>query len=206
MALSNWDTCAFDTEGKPCNGTIQRKYDDGKSASVEIYKNWVYVRDEAMWAEHGSYVKPTIAEVNDGRCTISKFRIYAKRGPQNAILVFVETGWKHSKDPKNEYSCMCGIGCYGFGNKEWVGVLPTTLEALKQWLQELKEDYIVDQEYLDLIQKSDALRFNQGDGYFADRTGKDDLGQVTKIGEARTPIFMQLIGAKEGSDDSTNKD
>lgn len=206
MALSNWDTCAFDSEGKPTNGVITKKHEDGSHSGVEIYKNWLYVRDTAMWVDGRSYVEPTIAEVHEGRSTIAGFRIYAKRGPQQSVLAFVETGWRHSDRPEAKYDCMCGIGCYGFEGEQWVGVQRPTFAALLAWLGELMNDYIVEEDYMKLIENSDPLRFNQGDGYFADNTGHPELSQVTRIGEANQPIILSMLGAgKEGQDSEADE-
>lgn len=192
MALSNWDTCALNTEGKPCNGVLSIQHEDGSAAHVIFYKNWLYIRDEGMWADGRSYTKPTIAEVWDGHINIANFDIYAKRGSQNSILAYVSTGWRH----KNTFQCMVGVGCYGFAGEEFVGVLPKTYQELLTFLHELKEDSVLAEEDWQTYASAKPLRFNQGDGYFANNLDDDNLNQPTILGEAHTPILLKFLGKK----------
>ena len=109
MALSNWDTLAFNTDGQPCDGTL-RGFD---GASAAIYKNWLYVRDPKMWVPGRSFVEPTIAQVTSGNVMISEFDIIAKRHEmQEAIFVLAEC---HRSEP-HQRAWMAGIGCYGFSD------------------------------------------------------------------------------------------
>lgn len=111
MALSNWDTLAINNQGKGCDGTF-----GNKDVSIDIYKNWVYLRSPKMWHEGMSYVKPTIASINHGNINIGGLQIEARRGPQNAIFVFAYHSYT---TPKNKYKhkYFAGIGCYGFYDK-----------------------------------------------------------------------------------------
>lgn len=104
MALSNWDTLAFGHDGKPNDGS----FDDGKGNSVDLYKNWLYVRSEKMWYEGYQYIKPTIAQIGEGDLTLAGFEIHACRGPQNAVFAVVSFG------PWDDRKYSGGIGCYGF--------------------------------------------------------------------------------------------
>lgn len=205
MALSNWDTCAFNEKGEPTNGAVTKQLKDGTTSGVEIYKNWLYVKDTGMWKDGRSFSEPVIAEINEGRAIISGFRIYAKRGPQRSVLAFVEAGWKHSTDPELKYKCMAGIGCYGFDGEKWVGVQKATFDALVGWLDELVDDYVVDKDYLKLIRESDPLRMNQGDSFFADRFGEPELSVATKIGEPKNPIILQVLKTEKEEEDHGNR-
>ena len=105
MALSNWDTLAFDHDGKTCGGVFQR---DGGDA-VEIYKNWLYVRSPKMWkAGASSFTKPVIAEIHAGEMKVAGFDISAERGPQHGVFVFLEYG------PHTDRKIGGGIGCSGY--------------------------------------------------------------------------------------------
>ena len=109
MALSNWDTLAFDVDGQPCNGVLVGF--DG--ASAEIYKNWLYVRDPKMWTRGRGFVSPTIAQIESGEVTVSEFQIHAERhSGQDAMFVLVEC---HRYEPR-EVRWMAGIGCSGYSN------------------------------------------------------------------------------------------
>lgn len=110
MALSNWATMAFDSEGKPCDGTIK----GFGSASAEIYKNWLYIYSEKMWAEGDSFTQPCIAQIDEGRLCIGKLEIEASRGPQDAIFVSI-TSTDYTADPC-ETIRMAGIGCCGYSD------------------------------------------------------------------------------------------
>lgn len=111
MALSNWDTMAFDEEGVPTNGIIEG-FTEG--TSCEIYKNWLYVRDEDMWFEGRKYVKPTIAQIDSGEVMMSDFTIRAARGPQEGIFVWVESS--RYVDKEYQVKRMAGIGASGYGD------------------------------------------------------------------------------------------
>lgn len=116
MALSDWDTMAFDSDGKPCNGIIEG-FLEGTNA--EIYKNWLYIRDAKMWCEERGYMKPTIAEIFEGCISISDFDIRAVRGPQRAIFVSIKCIRYHEQKKDEEYRepdirRMAGIGCDGY--------------------------------------------------------------------------------------------
>lgn len=110
MALSNWDTMAFDENGKPCSGIVTNA--DG--SMVEIYRNYLYVHSPKMWRLSGGYRKSVIAEMMDGDIELSGFHIIAKRSDtQNAVFVFC----KHSYTAENGYKYFGGIGCSGYVNK-----------------------------------------------------------------------------------------
>jgi len=114
MALSNWDTLAFGPDGKPSNGKLTGF--DGQS--VEIYKNWLYVKDAKMFTEKRGFINETIALIESGNVTIANFDIKATRGPQNAIFAYVETTNYHVENDKHETKRMAGIGCYGYDSPE----------------------------------------------------------------------------------------
>lgn len=112
MALSNWDTLAFDTNGNPGSGDLVLP--DG--SGVNLYKNWLYVIHPKMWCEDCGYSKPTIASVNEGELTIGHMHIYAIRhDDQNSIFTLIEA-WICGEDGNiiDERQYMCGIGCYGY--------------------------------------------------------------------------------------------
>ena len=105
MALSNWDTLAFDTKGKSSFG---KKHWEG--TGVEIYKNWLYIHSSNLWYEGCLYSKPIIAELWEGKLSIENLTIHAVRGPQNAIFVIVAK-WD---EETGEYEFFGGIGCSGY--------------------------------------------------------------------------------------------
>jgi hypothetical protein len=105
MALSNWDTLAFDHEGKSCDGEFVREGGD----AVEIYKNWLYVRSPKLWKPDPSYhTNDVIAEIHVGEMKVAGFDISAERGPQHGVFVFLEYG------PYPDRKIGGGIGCSGY--------------------------------------------------------------------------------------------
>jgi len=256
MALSNWDTLAFDENAKPTNGVIEGFVE---GTGCEIYKNWLYVRDEGSWTEGRSYMCPTIAEIRSGDLCLAGFDIEAVRGPQEAIFAKVTaTRYKEQEKDKPyqrpDVRLLAGIGCSGYqtpfeiimeeegldpkewepltsgssgdgkgprkliftfqkiGETEfreferdqyptyetrWVGVLPSTLAEFIKWLKsngsygsEYDKDYT---NWVDKIEKAEALRVNQGDMYFAKNAGIEL--SVTPVGQQKKPIMEHLCEA-----------
>lgn len=108
MALSNWDTLGIDQDGKLCFGI-----DTAKDCGVEVYKNWIYVRDISMWRE-GTFSSPTIAEIQEGEVTLSDFYIYAERCElQRAVFCFVRL--RDYTEKKRRW--FAGIGCCGYDDE-----------------------------------------------------------------------------------------
>ncbi len=111
MALSNWDCLAFDETGQPSNGSFPGFGED----RVEIYKNWLYIRDPDLWRPN-KYMKPTIAEISHGDICLSGVHIRAVRHDlQNSIFAFVSFRKYSGEGPQTKY--FCGIGCYGYQNQ-----------------------------------------------------------------------------------------
>lgn len=104
VAISDYDTLAFDTEGKPCSGSVEF----GKTG-VCIYKNWVYVSNPELWKDGYSYVESTIAEIKSGIVTLAGVSFEAIRDDkQDSIFVYCRQGY--GKEERK----FCGIGCRGY--------------------------------------------------------------------------------------------
>lgn len=154
MALSNYDSMAVNAKGEPTNGVFTSKL----GVTVEVYKNWIYVRDPKAWQPGGSYIEPTVAQVEEGLLTYKDVHIAAKRGPKNGIYCVVTSqsydyapprGCKHC-GKKNEpgkkekefhasgcpavFAAMLGIGCYAYVGQKFVGVTKAEVKFLKDWL------------------------------------------------------------------------
>lgn len=107
MALSNWDTLAFDDEGKSCRAEFSVK--DG--VTIEIYKNWANVR----FGENNHFT------FNEGNVSVNGLEIFGKRGPQQAIFLFA----KHNDwdGEKTTHQYFAAIGCNGFmSNLDWLKI------------------------------------------------------------------------------------
>jgi len=122
MALSNWDLLAIDKKGKSCNGVIKNKI-----ASLTIYKNWAYIDSTKMWNDGTGFVKPVIAQINNGNLHIAGLNITAIRHSlQNSIFVFVDAS-TYDKNSKCNSNLFAGIGCYGYYSRideylRWKGI------------------------------------------------------------------------------------
>jgi len=211
MALSNWDTAALNHKGEPINGI----FTSPMGVTVEIYKNWLYVRDKKAWAEGGSFVEPTIMHVTSGDFIYKDVHLVAIRGPQEGVFAVV---WSWDKERKNVLG-MVGCGVYGFTDEgEWVGVTKDSLRWFQNRLQEKTAHEFIVVSYrhgedgvehsertrhevescvldvpecfreVDLVEK--ALRFNQGDAYFATRLGTDV--DASPPGKAEEPLLMTM--------------
>lgn len=192
MALSNWDTLSLNEKNESITGT----YISPLGVRVDIYKNWLYVRDEKAWEEGGAYVKPTIMQINEGDIRYKDVYIFAKRGPQNGVYCAVWTPSYARKDEKLTF--MVGTGVYGYGDKEWVGVTPESVAFLKSMLANEDEgglDFGLPEE-MSKLDFSKILRFNQGDAYFAAHLNIDV--PATGPGEAEEPILNQILAEPKG--------
>lgn len=130
MALSNWDTLAIDLDGNPTNGVFKSQR---SGATVELYKNWIYVRDPKAWREgDGRYVNDVVLEIQHGSLCYQNIHIAAMRGPQQGVFVVCWTVDYNEKPAK--YEGMIGCGVYGFDNEDWVGVTKESLDFLKEWI------------------------------------------------------------------------
>lgn len=184
MAASNWDTLALDEKSEPSTGYFTSPL----GVRVEVYKNWLYIYDAKAWEEGGAFTQDCVMEVQFGAVSYKDVSIFALRGPQEGVYAFVESWHKEG----GTYICtgMLGIGVYGFEDSTWVGVKPSSIEWLKK---KMAEDEIAERipNVLSKIDFTKAVRFNQGDAFFADR-GMVTLAP-TKPGEATVPILMQAL-------------
>jgi hypothetical protein len=102
----------------------------------------------------------------------------------------IETGEKivfHDEDKDGKYEIM----------SNWVGVEPDTANQLFEWISQLAE-FEQDEgmeEWIEKCRTAKALRFNQGDQYFADNMGFDV--PTTEVGEAEKPIIGNMLKDKE---------
>jgi hypothetical protein len=235
MALSNWDTLAVDENSKSTNGV----FESALGVTVEIYKNWLYVRDPKAWQEGGAFVEPTIMEVHDGSFRYKDVQIVAKRGPKTGVYAVVWTqtfpdvpstaekdcedcgakaGEAHNSSCKTygepSWKIMAGIGCYGYEGDEFVGVDVAEIEFLRAMIDESESEtwdipgpgdekktqtftHYSFEEKIRAINLDEALRFNQGDAYFAGHC--DEPPPATPPGVAEKTVMHSLIEAmKDG--------
>lgn len=188
MALSNWDTLAIDHEGNSCDGV----FESPSGVSVEVYKNWLCLKDSA-------WDKSIAMTVDSGEFEYKDLNLRAYRGPQNGVYFCVYTGYY--KEDKYYLTGMLGMGVYGYEDEEWVGVKKESVDWFGQLMNKIEEDQLGDgvsfihhiiniPDELRKLDLSSATRFNQGDRYFNKRAGLP-LNE-TKIGESSKPHLVQL--------------
>ncbi len=191
MALSNWDTLSIDHNSKPINGIIKSEM----GVQVEIYKNWLYVRDSIAW-QKGRYIEPTVMEIHNGNLTYKDVAIYAERGPQNGVYCVVCAPSWINKNEDEKLNAMIGIGCYGYSGDNWVGVHSESVDFLigmiKLNTDNLPWSY---KEILENLNFKKALRFNQGDEYLANKLDTDT--PTSKIGKSEEPVLMKMLKVKD---------
>lgn len=109
MALSNWDTLAFNNKGESCVGTFRHKNGNW----LEIYKNWAYLTSPSMWKKTKvGFRKPILASIEHGKINALGFNVQVARGDtQSACFVFASY-----YDKKNTV-LFGGIGCYGYADR-----------------------------------------------------------------------------------------
>ena len=136
MALSNWDILSINHNNDHTNGVIRSKL----GVTVEIYKNWLYVKDVIAWQSGSGYSKPTIAEIHSGNLIYKDIAIHAERGPQQGIYCIVHTPvWPTDKNDK-KLNLMVGIGCYGYTKNKWVGVHQKSIDFLAKMILLTSDD------------------------------------------------------------------
>lgn len=161
MALSNWATLAWNENGEPCDGSLK-----AEGVSIDIYKNWIYVRDENAWKEGSVFNKPTIMEISEGQIEYHRFKIIVSRSQNGALFVVAEYISKDQKENKQ----LMGIGAYGYDDANYVGVTEETKEEFFNWIKTSKEDWQFTI-LVDVTKIKDFKTFNQGDQYIADKFG-----------------------------------
>jgi len=188
MALSNWDTLCFDENGKSTNGIWKSPL----GVVVQIYKNWVYVRDEKAWVEGCEFSKPTVMEIHSGDFLYKDVNFFVLRGPQSGS--YVVAYWQEFVDGKMIYQGIIGCGVYGFNEAgDFVGVEPSSVEWFKKQLNDEHVDVHVPDIFKN-IDMSKGKRFNQGDMFFNEKIGTP-LG-ATKPGKAGEPIMIKMLRKK----------
>ena len=131
MALSNWDTLAFGSDGKPCEGEFEAP---NTGAKIEIYKSQIHVHHPDMWTDNTGYTKPIIAVMHKGDVRVAGFNIEATRyAPQHGVFVVASC----QKNPKNkdfyEEQYFAGIGCSGYVDSCKIYVERMGLEPDEGW-------------------------------------------------------------------------
>lgn len=186
MALSNWDTIAWDEKGEPCLGSMECP--DG--SSIEIRKNWAHISDPKAFRSEGSpFTADVIIQIWHGSFQYRRLCAFAKRGPQESVFLVAIYQEYEPKVLKELFA----IGAYGYSGNKWTGIKPTTIDEYKLWLRQLGNEDEIDAAMLPELKP--GLRYNQGDAYFANHLGEAVPG--TPPGEAKDTILSQMLDRVE---------
>jgi len=215
MSLSSWDTLAVDENGNSTNGVFESFQD----VKVEIYKNWLHIIDKKAWAKNCGYTKNVIAVINEGDLSYKDVNIIAIQGPQKGIYCVVwSQKYEEGSNKKPELRGMVGCGVNGYKGEKWVGVSSKSLEWFRKKLTDKvkftctyttyihgnKEKVKVEKgkhtsltykldipDELRFVNLTKALRFNQGDAFFAINVRK--AIPATPTGSVNVPIIEKLL-------------
>jgi len=183
MALSNWDTIAWNEKGEPTKGVLECP--DG--VKVKIYKNWVSIQDDKAWRE-GPFVKPYIISFWDGFVQYRNLYLFGKRSIQVSVfLAAIYKDWS-----KNITRALFGIGCYGFVGDKWVGVKYKTIHLFRKWLMTLPESSYFPLDKNEIPEFKEYKRYNQGDLYLANELGLEC--PQTEPERPTNPILCTMLG------------
>lgn len=190
MALSNWDTLAVDETGAPIEGASFAS--DNGLVKVAFYKNWLQVSSAQMWSDGGGFVSPVIATIQEGELRIGNLEILAVRGPQSGIYACVQQLVRDSAGYRRRG--MVGCSCYGFMDQSdlWVGITDAEVNFLRGFMLQRLEAPFRD------INLAGAVRFNQGDAFFAGEFGVE--APRSAPGESGTPILLDALKGLEKPD------
>jgi hypothetical protein len=136
MALSNWDTLAFDIDGPSHFGSVVNH----EQTVVSLYKNWLNVTRMVRsisgppWRRHDKVTEEYVATVNHGELHVGAWTIHARRGPQNGIYVIATSArWNQHEPVERAFLVGCGVSGYTDPTESYqgaaidLGVDPDTL-------------------------------------------------------------------------------
>lgn len=146
MSLGNWAGLSINNEGK-CENSIPNYL----GSTIEIYKNYILVRNEKLWQEEFGFVKPIITQIQEGDLKIAGFDIKAKRGMQKAVFLFTEY---YTKKDWTDKIYFAGLGCYGYVGDGWVDVLPSTVKEFVNWLEIFNNERRYDEKWKIWLEKA----------------------------------------------------
>ena len=202
MALSNWSTLTWDKDGKPSGSKLE-----AEGVSVEIYKNWLYIRDENSWNEEFRYAKPTIMEMSEGQIKYHGFSIIARSGGNGELFVVAE----YNNRGYTEKSQLIGIAAYGYDRDNYVGITDKVKEEFFNWIKTSREDWWFPIN-VDLDKIKDCEQFNQGDMFFSKElgfkapvnAGEPLLAQVLKNMEKKCEKDGKIVSGTSCAENNTN--
>lgn len=115
MALSNWDTLAFDIDGPSHFGSVVNH----EQFVISLHKNWLNVTRMVRsttgppWRRHDKVTEEYVATANHGELHVGSWTIHACRGPQNGVYVIASSDRWEQYGPVDK-ALLVGCGVSGF--------------------------------------------------------------------------------------------
>jgi hypothetical protein len=116
MALSNWDTLAFDIGGPSHFGSVVNH----EQVVVSLYKNWLNVTRMVRsasgppWRRQDKLSENHVATVREGELSIGSWTIRARRGPQEGVYVIAVSARWDGQGNAVDKALLVGCGVSGF--------------------------------------------------------------------------------------------
>ena len=179
----------MDHTGKPCKGEFISK----RGIKVEIYKNWIHLKDQA-WSKVGErYVVPYTMHIYMSRLhygNVSVASLFIGRTIYMAVWEGYENWKKYDAPP---FAGMVGIGTMATGGKnKYIGVTKEHIAKLKKFLNTQTTTYAVNiPKTLANLDLSKGKRYNQGDMFFHDYLGLPS--QCSTVGDAKEPVISKML-------------
>lgn len=142
MALSNWDTLAFDINGPSHFGSVVNH----EQVVVSLYKNWLSVTRMVRsttgppWRRHDKVTEEYVATINHGELHVGAWTILARRGPQNGVYVIATSGrWEQHDQVERAFLVGCGVSGFTDPTEPYhaaaidLGIDPDSLMTSTAW-------------------------------------------------------------------------
>lgn len=131
---------------------------------VQVYKNWLYVKDQKAWENGGQFVSPTVMEIQHGFLTYKDVLIYAKRGPNRGIYFVI---WVEQYN-QYHFDFVIGLGMSAY--RDWIAY---ELKKLNMYSTKNKKDWSLcitgtNNVYLDNVIKNRSILIHD-----AEQKGKE---------------------------------
>jgi hypothetical protein len=177
MPVSDWDVLAVDELGRPSNGVSEAS---PAGVRVEVAENALHVYGEDLWSPLGSLPRPLGMVVRGGDLLLRDTHVLAEPVARGGLAW--ATWFFRGADPV----ATVGVVTMGFDEGgRYAGVTPAAVDALRDALARWQAGRRLPAG-LAALPAGHALRFNQGDAFFAARLGH--ALPATPVGEAEVPF------------------
>ena len=168
MALSEWDVLALDEQGRSSNGTSETS---PAGVTFNPFEGVLQAAGAECWHPLSEFPTPQFGAVRDGDLTVLDTRVLARTLTHAASGTVRGLVWATWFLRGAEVTATVGVTVRGFDALgKYAGVTPADVklfkEALARWAKEGRLPAA-----LAALGTGNALRFNQGDHFFAKQMG-----------------------------------